>query len=752
MPKNQETIIMKGFVLLLFWVLSAGAMAQYSAEDYQRADSVSRFNNMVYNTISESGWVPNTQVLWYALKTREGRTWYVAQADSATTRRAFDHERLGRLLQQTNEKKSFKPEALPLQNVHFSEGLDTLTFEMDGLKWLCDLNSYTLKATGKVNKRNNYGHWGRTTDELSQGPVQSPDSTWVAFIRDYNVFIRHRNTKEEHQLSFDGAKGDTYSSYLVWSPDSRFLATTKVRLHEKKYIRYIEAAPANQLQPKLHELEYLKPGDALPIKRPALFSVEGKKQVQIETRDFENQYNLSNPQWYSDSRGFTFEFNERGHQRYQVVEVNAETGAVRVLIDEKSATFIDYSGKRYRHDLNDGAEIIWASERDGWNHLYLYNTQKGKVRAITSGQWVVRGVDHVDEKDRQLVFRAGGVQPDEDPYNVHYYRIGFDGKGLRHLTPEAGHHQASFSHNQRYLLDTWSTPETPPVSVLRDGLSGDTIMTLARADISALEKEGWKAPEVFVAKGRDGSTDIWGNIYRPTHFNPEKTYPIVEYIYAGPHSSFVQKSFSAHMGAFSSLAELGFIVVQIDGMGTSNRSKAFHDVCWKNLKDAGFPDRIAWIKAAAEKYAWMDTTRVGIYGASAGGQSAMGALLFHPDFYKAAVASSGCHDNRMDKIWWNEQWMGYPVGPHYEASSNVVNAHLLQGKLLLINGEIDDNVDPASTMQVASALIKAEKEFELLILPSVGHTLGGSYGERKRRDFFIRHLRNEEPPAWNQSQ
>jgi dipeptidyl aminopeptidase/acylaminoacyl peptidase len=275
-------------------------------------------------------------------------------------------------------------------------------------------------------------------------------------------------------------------------------------------------------------------------------------------------------------------------------------------------------------------------------------------------------------------------------------------------------------------------------------------MTLEEADISKLKDKDWIAPEPFVAKGRDGETDIWGNIYRPTNFDPEKSYPVIEYIYAGPQSSFVQKSFTPYMSSFSSLAELGFIIVQIDGMGTSNRSKAFHDVCYKNLKDAGFPDRIRWIKAAAEKYPCMDTTRVGIFGGSAGGQNAMAGVLFHPEFYDAAVASCGCHDNRMDKMWWNEQWMGYPVGPHYAESSNVENAHRLKGHLMLIVGEMDDNVDPASTMQVADALIKAGKEFELVVLPGVKHTLGGEFGERKRRDFFIRKLLNQETPQWNE--
>jgi len=274
-------------------------------------------------------------------------------------------------------------------------------------------------------------------------------------------------------------------------------------------------------------------------------------------------------------------------------------------------------------------------------------------------------------------------------------------------------------------------------------------MELETADISELLKTGWKMPEVFKSKGRDGVTDIWGIIVRPSNFDPSKSYPVIEYIYAGPHSNHVPKNFRPNNGNMNPLAELGFILVQIDGMGTSNRSKAFHDVCWKDLKDAGFPDRILWMKDAAARYPYMDITRVGIFGTSAGGQNSAGALLFHPDFYKVAVSACGCHDNRMDKIWWNEQWMGWPVGPEYAASSNTENAYKLKGRLLLINGEMDANVDPASTEQLVNALIKAKKDFDYLFVPGMGHSGGGEYGERRRRDYFVKHLLGVEPPVWN---
>lgn len=743
---------MKRLVLLqFFFFIALTCGAQLTQKDYQRADSIFEFQYMVLHDVLDLKWIENTAVLWYKTRTPDrGIRFYLVDAEKRDKRDAFDHERLAQRIEQRMRTKVSSGN-LPLHNLRFSSDTLSFTFEQKDTLWRCYLSDdYRLEALHPVEKRMRRSHWGEMRDELGNRPVISPDGKTEAFIRDYNVFVRDLENRTITQLSFDGSAGDYYSSFILWSPDSRYLTTTKVRPNEKRYIHFVESSPADQLQPRLHKLEYLKPGDALPIHRPALFNVEKGIQIKVDTRPFENQFSISNIRWDSDSRAFTFEFNQRGHQVYQVVRVAAQTGEVKIIIDERSDTFIDYSGKYFRYDVKNTGEMIWASERDGWNHLYLIDGETGKIKnRITRGNWVVRGVEHIDEENRTIIFRGSGRNKDEDPYFIHYYRVGFDGKGLIDLTPEKRNHEAEFSGDYSYFVDTYSTVNVPPVSALRNAVDGTRLMTLEEADISRLEEKGWIAPEPFVAKGRDGKTDIWGNIYRPTTFDPTQSYPVIEYIYAGPQSSFVQKNFSVYMSPFSGLAELGFIIVQIDGMGTSNRSKAFHDVCYRNLKDAGFPDRIRWIKAAAEHYSYMDTTRVGIFGSSAGGQNAMAGVLFHSDFYDAAAASCGCHDNRMDKMWWNEQWMGYPIGPHYAASSNVENAHLLQGDLLLIVGEIDDNVDPASTMQVANALIKAGKEFELVVLPGVGHTLGGAYGERKRRDFFVRTLLHLSTPCWN---
>jgi dipeptidyl aminopeptidase/acylaminoacyl peptidase len=345
----------------------------------------------------------------------------------------------------------------------------------------------------------------------------------------------------------------------------------------------------------------------------------------------------------------------------------------------------------------------------------------------------------VDEKKRQVLLKVVGVDG-QDPYHSHFIRVNFDGSGLTRLTTGDGDHAIDFSPDRKFIIDTWSRVDQPPVVELRRADDGQRVAELARADDAALLKTGWCRPERFVAKGRDGKTDIHGIIIRPTHFDPAKKYPVIESIYAGPHDFFVPKTYFAWSG-INTMAELGFIIVCIDGMGTNWRSKAFHDVCWKNLADSGFPDRIPWIKAAAATRPWMDLSRVGLYGGSAGGQSTLAGLLHHGDFYQVGVSDCGCHDNRMDKIWWNEAWMGWPVDESYARNSNVTHVAKLTGKLMLVVGELDTNVDPASTAQVVSALQKADKDFDFLLVMNANHGAAETpYGKRRRAEFLVRNL------------
>ena len=737
------------FVLLLF---CSSGVSQPTSEDYTRADSLlSLTAGKVFYGNVRPVWVGSEGDFLYENITPEGTKYILVNATSLTKKPAFDQKRFAVALESASGKK-VDPDKLALRNIIYSEKPEGFSFVFDGYNWLCSLKDYHIDKKERERAidrtRTRLWDWG-FRDEQANPPVVSPDKKWTAFIKNYNVFIRSSDDRKEYQLSFDGGIGEYYSTYIKWSGDSKKLVSNRVKPAERHMIYYIESSPEDQLQPKHYSYEYQKPGDAVPQMYPQLFDVEGKKQIRITDNLLPDQYSVDAINWSKDNKYFTFEYNKRGHQLYQVIKVDAVTGDYKVIINETSPTFIDYSGKKYRHNIEESNEIIWASERDGWNHLYLYDTENGVVKnQITSGKWVVRDVAWVDDKNRQLVFQAGGMETG-DPYYVHYYRINFDGTGLLKLTDGDGNHEVFFSPDKKFYVDTWSRVDSPPVSVLRKGEDGSKIMVIEKADISKLLETGIRLPETFVAKGRDGITNIYGIIIKPINFDASKKYPVIENIYAGPHSSFVPKSFRAIIGGMHQLAELGFVVVQIDGMGTSNRSKAFHDVCWKNIKDAGFPDRILWMQSAAKKFQWMDITRVGVYGTSAGGQNAAGAVLFHPEFYKVAVAACGCHDNRMDKMWWNEQWMGWPVGKEYSESSNVDNAWRLKGNLLLINGEMDNNVDPASTMQFVNALIKAKKDFEYVFIPGAKHTSGGDFGERKRRDFFVKYLLGVNPPVWN---
>ncbi|BDS07060.1 hypothetical protein NT6N_21000 [Oceaniferula spumae] len=543
---------------------------------------------------------------------------------------------------------------------------------------------------------------------------------------------------KERSLGDVPADGN-YEANPVWAPDGVSFYLNFQRPGQRRMVTVVESSPDDQLQPKTHAFRYDKPGDRVDLREPHVYFTDGRAAMLYNRSLVQNPFYIAPAVWSKEGKYLEFEITERGYGRQCLVRMNVATGKQQIMIDEKDDRFIHLDFVRYRRDLKKSGELLWASDRDGWRHLYLLDSETYQVKSqITKGDWHFRKMLYIDEENRVLYLMANGREKDQDPYHLHAYRVNFDGSNLTRLTEGDGTHKVTLSADKKWFLDEWSRVDKPHVWQLRRLHDGKLVRQLGAADTSGLKTAGVLLPERFHCKDRNGKFDIWGVIHYPADFDPAKKYPVLEQIYAGPQGAFVPKSFTNYP---NELTRFGFVVVQIDGLGTAYRAPDFSKFAYKNLVDSGFPDRIKWMREAAKSRPWMDLTRVGIFGGSAGGQSAMGALLHHSDFYKAAVADCGCHDNRVDKIWWNEQWMDWPVGPHYQEQSNVTNAHKLEGNLLLSVGELDRNVDPASTMQVVNALIKADKDFELLVVPGASHHAGElPYMRRKRMQFFKKHL------------
>ena len=769
---------------------ASGASAQGVHGDFERALSLSqRTENTVYRNSVHPRWLPGNTRFTYRVQTGpDSAEWVVVDAEKGTrestdrppdaavqdiapsatgpgarTRRTGQetvltfHNPTGRDL----DLFWVDPEGRRKGYGRIRAGAERGQHTFGGHVWLLTDPAGTVVAVFEAPDQPGRARIGDESPKAAPDPApatptvrepgESPDSRWVVVARDSNLFLRQKASTTWERLTTDGAPGDAYAPEVHWAPDSSAFVARKVRAGSDRKVSFLEVAPIDQIQPRLHTQTYLKPGDPLPRPVLHLFRVADRRGSRVDDTVYPNPYTEDGEldlHWAPDGREVFFAYNERGHQRYRILAVanpregpSREISTPRIVVEETSTTFIDWTNKTSRHWLEETNELIWMSERDGWTHLWLIDRRTGGVKnQITRGNWVVREVLHVDEARRELWFLAGGVRPGEDPYHRHLCRVAFDGTGFQVLTDGDGDHRVEFSPDRRWFVDTWSRVDHPPVSELRRASDGKRVVELERADASALLKAGWTLPERFVAKGRDGVTDIHGILIRPSHFDPAKRYPIIEEIYAGPQGAFVPKEFGRLLRQHA-LAELGFVVVQVDGMGTNFRGKKFHDVCWKNLADSGLPDHIAWLRAAAATRPWMDLQRVGIYGGSAGGQSSTRALLDHPDFYRVAVSDCGCHDNRMDKLWWNEQWLGWPVDESYRRSSNVEHAGKLRGKLLLTVGELDTNVDPASTLQLAAAFVRAERDVELLIIPGANHGAGETpYASRRRMEFFVRHL------------
>lgn len=603
--------------------------------------------------------------------------------------------------------------------------------------------------------------------QIRPNEVSSPDGKRAVFIRDYNLWVRDVATHRETQLTRDGVEDFGYATnnagwirsdrpVVTWSPDSRKVATFQ---HDGRRVRDMYLVRTD-LHPTLEQWKYPLVGDSVifMIER-VIIDVENPRVVRLQMPPDPHRSSVcdhvtcdgdfEDTQWSADGSQLAFVSSSRDHKVATLRIADAASGTVRTVLEERVATQYESGFDQNNwYVLFDRNEVIWYSERADWGHLYLYDLRSGRLKhQITKGAWPVWQVPHVDEKSRTIYFWTGGREPGRDPYFGHLYRIGMDGKNLRLLTPENANHAITFAPDYSYFVDSYSTPTTPPVTVMRDR-NGKELMVLERANITRLLASGWTPPIPFTVKARDGKTDLYGLMHRPSDFDSTKSYPIIDYIYPGPQGGSVgTRSFVPSRGDQRALAELGFIVIALDGMGNPQRSKSFHDAWYGNMGDNTIPDQVTAIRQLARRHNWIDTTRIGIYGHSGGGNASTGAILQYPDFFKVAVSQAGNHDNRLYEDDWGERYQGMLSGNNYDNQANQLLAKNLKGKLLLAHGTLDDNVPPYSTQLLVAELIKHNKDFDLLMMPNRRHGFGNEpYMMRRRWDYFVQHLLGAEPP------
>jgi dipeptidyl aminopeptidase/acylaminoacyl peptidase len=731
-----------------------------TAENYARAEKFLRQHTdpLVFGISIRPNWIDENS-FWYRNNIPEGYEFVLVDAKKKQRKRAFDHEKLASALSGASEK-SFEPFKLPFQSIEFSENKDSLIFAVGSFRYTYDIQKNRCEK-------------GEKRKKIVRTMNASPDGTRVAFIRDHNLWVRNLDTKEETQLTTDGVKDFGYATnnagwtkstrpVLLWSPDSKKIATFQ---HDGRGIGEMYLVTTKVGHPKLEAWKYPLPEDKEIFRvHRVVIHIDGPRVVRLQMPPDQHRSTvtdhialrtgeLADAEWSPDSAQLAFVSVSRDHKHVVLRTADPESGTVRDVLEEKVDTFFESGYNKVNwHVLPESNEVIWYSQRDDWGHLYLYDLETGELKKrITGGSWNVLQVLRIDRKERTLYFTGAGREQG-DPYFQYLYRIGIDGSGLKLLSPSNANHTFAFSPSGVYFIDTYSTPVEPQAHELRDK-TGRKFLTLENADITPLVEEGWKPPIPFTVKARDGKTDLYGLMFKPTDFDPTKKYPIINNIYPGPQSGSVgSRSFSASRGDRQALAELGFIVVSLDAMGTPMRSKSFHAAYYGNMGDNGLPDQITGMKQLAERYPWIDIERVGIFGGSGGGFASTDAILRYPDFFKVAVSGSGNHDNRSYEDDWGEKWQGlletYPDGTtNYDNQANQLLAKNLIGKLMLAHGTMDSNVPMYNTLLVVNELIAANKDFDLILFPNRGHGIGReSYYVRRRWDYFVKHLLGVEPP------
>ena len=757
--------------VFIFLVFSTTAYTQESVTlaDYERAERFLSTNtgSLVYHANVSPNWLDDGR-MWYRNTIADGAEFIIVDPKAKTRKHAFDHQRLADVL--SNNDTTYQAFGLPFRSFEFTKNGRAISFDVKDKTYTCNLRNY-----GCTDKENKKGAAADTSPMASfrrgRTQVLSPNGKLAAFIRDHNLWVRNVETKKERQLTFDGIEDYGYATnnagwtkgpgpVVLWSPDSKKIATFQ---HDSRGTGEMYMVSTKSGHPELSQWKYPLPGDSLIFRiSRVVINVKNASMVRLNMPPDQHRSTSDDHiagrggtfldvRWSKDAKHLVFVSSSRDHKEAQLRVADTKTGKVRDVMKEVQETYFEsgdgFSNWRYLSKTN---EVIWFSERDNWGHLYLIDLKTGKIKnRITQGEWAVQQVRYVDQKKRKIYFSAGGKEQG-DPYYWHYYSINIDGSDLKLLTPEYAHHTVTFSSEYKYFIDSYSTPVTPPITVLRD-MDGNQLVKLEQADISRLVALGWQPPTQVKTKARDGVTDIYGLLYKPTKFNPNSKYPVLNPLYPGPQSGSVgSRSFRPSRSDKQSVAELGFIVIEVDAMGTPGRSKSFHDAYYGNMGDNGLPDQVEAIKQLGAQYPWMDLDRVGIYGGSGGGFASTGGILRYPDFYKVAVSGSGNHDNATYEDDWGEKWQGMLIknedgSTTYDNQANHLLAENLKGKLLLGHGSLDGNVPVNNTLLVAKALMDANKDFDLLIFPNKGHGLG-QYWMRRRWDYFVRHLKGTEPP------
>jgi len=764
-------------LLACTFIITAFAQKALTAQDYQRAESFLSYSTQKYidKTFTTPNWLYDDR-FWYRTLTPQGAEFILIDPAKKKRSAAFDADKLAAAISSVT-KQQVKASTLPFNSFTYSDDNNSIIFRINGQTWRADLQNYSITkdTSAQVNSR---GQGFRRRNNSME--VFSPDGTKSAYIKDWNLWMRDAKTGKETQLTKDGIKDFGYATdnagwkhsdaaILRWSPDSKKIATFK---QDQRQVGDMYLVSTKVGHPKLEQWKYPLPGDEhIPMIIRVIIEVDNPKVITLSIPpdphratledDISASGTFDDVNWSEDGNWLAFVSTSRDHKNEKFRIANAMTGEVREVFEENVRTQYESGwGTINWKFLPKTNEIIWFSERDNWGHLYLYDATTGKLKnQITKGEYVVSEMLKVDDKSRIIYFYAFGLQK-ENPYYSQLYKINFDGKGMTLLTPGDGYHSIAFSPSGKYILDTWSKPDIPPVTIVRD-INGKQLLEVERTDVSRLKATGWKPPTPITVKAHDGVTDIYGLLYTPTHLDPSKKYPIIDYIYPGPQGGSMggQWGFSASRSDHQSLAELGFCVLVLEGTGNPLRSKSFHDMYYPNMSENTLPDQVTGIRQLAKRYAYIDTTRVGIWGHSGGGFATAAAMFRYPDFFKVGISESGNHDNRNYEDDWGERYIGLlnknaDGSDNYTVQANQLYAKNLKGKLLLAHGMMDDNVPPTNTMLVIDALEKAGKDYDLIVFPNARHGYGemSYYMMRRRWDYFVKNLMGAEPPKEYQLQ